>query len=494
QGGSTVSSQSVTYNTTASQPSAPSRAAYTFKGWYTTASGGSPISWSTPITADVTYYAQWTMNTYTVVYHYTDASGNSASSTAVTISTGNVPVMQDLLDDANNHISGTGNYNNTWSSNGTTGCIISNNGLNYDFYSTYTYTCTIHYVYKDRSSISGTDTFDNAPDKTYSTSSGYTINNTSGVNLAPTVGNVSGSDMAPEISNVVYDYYWYLGSLTKNADGTYTLTADSEYHPYIVTILYNGNTYSTTTYNYQDNVALNALNILQGSDKFGQWLQADGTLSTPVFTLLSTSYAYAFRATQNNLIVKLVVKSDSASQVASYTGIELDPCVYESLVNGSTTTIQGGFLITEHFANGSTESRTTIKKYGILRYLITSNGGTTNASFSTAQFLSVAGGTAVSGITNVCIYDSVAGTGTNVNTNNAIIYRVSLTDNSTNEQKVYGIVAYMIDSNGNIYLSNNITNTPSTAGMTTTIQKFDIANRNNPYDPTNGIYPTITTT
>ncbi|MDR1184074.1 MAG: S8 family serine peptidase [Coriobacteriales bacterium] len=44
----------------------PVRTGYTFNGWFTTASGGTQINATTTVTANVTYYAHWTVNTYTV--------------------------------------------------------------------------------------------------------------------------------------------------------------------------------------------------------------------------------------------------------------------------------------------------------------------------------------------------------------------------------------------------------------------------------------------
>jgi uncharacterized repeat protein (TIGR02543 family) len=43
---------------------APTRSGYTFAGWFTAASGGTQISASTKVTANVTYYAHWTQNGY----------------------------------------------------------------------------------------------------------------------------------------------------------------------------------------------------------------------------------------------------------------------------------------------------------------------------------------------------------------------------------------------------------------------------------------------
>ena len=72
-GGSTPSPSTITknYGSTLGTLPTTSRTGYTFKGWYTAASGGSEISTSTTVTGNVTYYAQWNVNSYTVTqYHY----------------------------------------------------------------------------------------------------------------------------------------------------------------------------------------------------------------------------------------------------------------------------------------------------------------------------------------------------------------------------------------------------------------------------------------
>ncbi len=57
------------------------RAGYSFNGWYTAKTGGTKISTSTKITADTTYYAQWTINR-TVTF---DANGGSVSPRTKTV-------------------------------------------------------------------------------------------------------------------------------------------------------------------------------------------------------------------------------------------------------------------------------------------------------------------------------------------------------------------------------------------------------------------------
>jgi uncharacterized repeat protein (TIGR02543 family) len=74
-GGSAVSSQTVDYNATASQPTAPTRTGYTFSGWYADSGLTTAFVFSTPITSNITLYAKWTINTYTVSF---ESNGGSA--------------------------------------------------------------------------------------------------------------------------------------------------------------------------------------------------------------------------------------------------------------------------------------------------------------------------------------------------------------------------------------------------------------------------------
>ena len=57
-------------------PTAPTRACYTFTSWNTKANGsGTKFKATTAVTADITVYAQWTINSYTVTF---DSQGGSA--------------------------------------------------------------------------------------------------------------------------------------------------------------------------------------------------------------------------------------------------------------------------------------------------------------------------------------------------------------------------------------------------------------------------------
>ena len=63
QGGSAVSSQTVRADRTPNEPTAPTRAGYTFQGWSTEAQNGTPVDFTQQIGQDTTIYAQWTPET-----------------------------------------------------------------------------------------------------------------------------------------------------------------------------------------------------------------------------------------------------------------------------------------------------------------------------------------------------------------------------------------------------------------------------------------------
>ena len=60
-GGSTVASQTVKYNEMATKPNDPTRSGYTFNGWYDKELK-TAYDFSTPVTGNITLYAQWTRN------------------------------------------------------------------------------------------------------------------------------------------------------------------------------------------------------------------------------------------------------------------------------------------------------------------------------------------------------------------------------------------------------------------------------------------------
>lgn len=78
QGGSAVSSQIVEQGGLVLEPTAPTRAGYTFDGWYKEPECTNPWDFdSDTLTADVTLYAKWTTNAYMVTFN---SQGGSAVS------------------------------------------------------------------------------------------------------------------------------------------------------------------------------------------------------------------------------------------------------------------------------------------------------------------------------------------------------------------------------------------------------------------------------
>ena len=56
----------------------PTRSGYTFAGWFTAMNGGAHISASTVVTENVTYYAHWTVNQYTVTFNANGGTGGKS--------------------------------------------------------------------------------------------------------------------------------------------------------------------------------------------------------------------------------------------------------------------------------------------------------------------------------------------------------------------------------------------------------------------------------
>jgi uncharacterized repeat protein (TIGR02543 family) len=69
QGGSAVDPQTVKHGRKATEPPDPTKTGHTFGGWYKESGCTNPWDFDTDkVTSDVTLYAQWTINTYTVTF------------------------------------------------------------------------------------------------------------------------------------------------------------------------------------------------------------------------------------------------------------------------------------------------------------------------------------------------------------------------------------------------------------------------------------------
>ena len=80
--GSSVAAQSVNYNTSASKPADPSMTGYTFAGWFTDKDCTTAYDFSSKVTGDITLYAKWNINAYTVSFDSNGGSSVAAQSVA----------------------------------------------------------------------------------------------------------------------------------------------------------------------------------------------------------------------------------------------------------------------------------------------------------------------------------------------------------------------------------------------------------------------------
>ncbi|MDR1225996.1 MAG: leucine-rich repeat protein [Prevotellaceae bacterium] len=87
-GGSAVDTATVSYNGNVPEPSAPTKAGNTFASWYSDEDLAAPYDFGTPVTADITLYAKWTVNTYRVAFN---SDGGSAVDTATVSYNDHVP-------------------------------------------------------------------------------------------------------------------------------------------------------------------------------------------------------------------------------------------------------------------------------------------------------------------------------------------------------------------------------------------------------------------
>ncbi|TLS48216.1 hypothetical protein FE782_31920, partial [Paenibacillus antri] len=77
-GGSPVESQSISYGRTAAEPAEPTKTGYTFAEWHTDADLTAAFDFAAPIgAADITLYAKWTINSYTVTYDGNGSDGGT---------------------------------------------------------------------------------------------------------------------------------------------------------------------------------------------------------------------------------------------------------------------------------------------------------------------------------------------------------------------------------------------------------------------------------
>ncbi|MFF2876518.1 InlB B-repeat-containing protein [Gottfriedia sp. NPDC057991] len=80
-GGSTVPAQTANYNSVVNLPK-PTKTGYTFAGWYKDATLKTPVGNSVTLTSNITLYAKWNINTYTVKFN-SNGGSSVTSKTAI---------------------------------------------------------------------------------------------------------------------------------------------------------------------------------------------------------------------------------------------------------------------------------------------------------------------------------------------------------------------------------------------------------------------------
>ena len=78
-GGSDIAPIMQDYGTAVTLPAAPTRTGYTFVGWFSAARGGVQVTASTIVTGNLTCYAHWTANRYTVTFDPNGGTGTMAA-------------------------------------------------------------------------------------------------------------------------------------------------------------------------------------------------------------------------------------------------------------------------------------------------------------------------------------------------------------------------------------------------------------------------------
>ena len=80
--GTQVSDLTVTWNTAATAPSAPTQTGYTFGGWYVDPDCETAWTWTDKVLNAMTLYAKWTLVEYTITYNGLSGATNSPNNPA----------------------------------------------------------------------------------------------------------------------------------------------------------------------------------------------------------------------------------------------------------------------------------------------------------------------------------------------------------------------------------------------------------------------------
>jgi uncharacterized repeat protein (TIGR02543 family) len=270
-GGSAVAQQTVTVGTAVATVAAPTKTGYTFAGWYSNADLTTAYDLTAGVYNNLTLYAAWTPNTYTVSYNSNSGSGTTASGSMTYGVSGTL---------ASSGFTRTGytfaGWNTAADGNGTAytaGATVSNltatNGGTVTLYAQWTpISYTVRFV-SDGSTVSTQSvdydtsiTMPAAPTKDGHTFSGWTVGDQKYV-TGTTVRN-----------------------LTTTAGSTVTLVAQWDTNTYYVTYLIGEEFNETKDVTYQDRTSAPEVNSRTGYTLSGWYTDADCTneydFTTPV--------------------------------------------------------------------------------------------------------------------------------------------------------------------------------------------------------------------
>ncbi|GHV72368.1 hypothetical protein AGMMS49928_29100 [Spirochaetia bacterium] len=93
QGGSTITAQEVNDYSQLNKPGDPAKEGYVFDDWYTTATGGTVVSWPLTVTGHITVYAQWTIASYNIIYELNGGTNHAGNPATYTIESDNITLQ-----------------------------------------------------------------------------------------------------------------------------------------------------------------------------------------------------------------------------------------------------------------------------------------------------------------------------------------------------------------------------------------------------------------
>ena len=491
--GDDVSLNNFSYATYGSRPSSnvlptPTKAGYTFNGWYTSSNGGTQVTSSTIVsqTSSHTLYAHWTVNTYTNRYNFRTTTGSSTTSTTQTRTYGQSFTTYTTSSIAEYNSNGWSLYG--WATSSSSASRSYSPGESVSAYNSSTSTLNFYAVSSRTISLTyNANGGTNAPSSTSATqlwNQNGNVYNTTGLTITSSVPKRDGytflgwatSSTAASVRYKSGDTYSFTYS-TANSDILYAVWEANTYY-----VKFNGNgstsgsmSNQTFTYDKAQNLTVNA--FARTGYTFAGWAtSANGTV------------AYVDKASVKNLTTTngATVNLYAKWNVVTYT------ITYNGNGGSSPSSLSYNIESTSTLAS-STRTGYTFNTWKPER----TSGNWSNASTYNS-------GTSVSGmygdVTLVAqwtaynytvIFNKNSSNATGTMSNQTFTYDVSqnLTANAF-ENDGYSFVGWATSPTGNVIYSNgdSVSNLTSTNnGMVTLYAKW-VANLEAKYDTAGGYY------